>query len=225
MSITLPGQRILTPTEWAQLKRMQEVEAAVPSHQGSDFVGMTVRPRKITFANQNRGEKVYLLMRRHWTTNLSWVFNQILYALLPIVAAAVLNLLNINVVEFVGVGLLTIVLIIYYSLIVTSVIRNITNWYFNLYLVTNERLIRFTLNLLAASKSINETRLENISDVKETQAGILSTFFNYGDISVFTEAERNIIKLEEIPYSTLARDIITDLAKVAQKYAGDKAEG
>lgn len=218
-----PTGRVLTPNEWEHVKMIKEFESVVPAPQGSDWWGLVIRPNRLTFVTQNKGEKVYALIRKHWLSNIGWVINDILYTLIPIVIIIVLGLFGVDIPSYVGWRVYTITLALYYSFIFTGVVRNLVNWYFNIYLVTNERLIAYKFNTGTVSKSINETRLDLISDVKGSDAGILAAFFDLGNLTIFTEAERNQIVLSQIPEPTLVRDIIADLAKVAARYAGKSA--
>lgn len=212
-----PQQRILSKEEWLELKNLKEFKKVVPRRQGSDFRGLFLRPPKLKFATQNKTEEVFILLRRHWSSNINWIINLSFYVALPWLLYALFKTLGIDFLVLLGPGLSLIALLSFYSIQFGSAIRNFADWYYNLYLVTNERVIDYDFNVLATSSGASETGLDSVEDVKETSVGLLPTLFNYGDVSIYTAADKNVITFHKAPDPTFVRDKVADLAKIVKE--------
>lgn len=208
---------VLSREEWERLRRSQDFDAIVPDREGSDWGGLLLRPDKVSFETQNADEQIYILMRRHWVTNVGWIFNAALYATLPFIIALVLTVLSINLFGVLGIRLTTLIGAAYYSVLLTYTVKHIVDWYFNMFIVTNERVLDYDF-VTFTSRQVVESALENIGDVKEKSIGFLADFFNFGNVEVFSDAERNIIIFNSIPKPTLVRDKVSDLAKLARHH-------
>ena len=220
---TPPG--VLTPEEWAEAVRKQRIDRILPRHEGWAWGGIEVRPKDVRFASQNKGEKVFILLRRHFITNFGWLFSNTIYAAIPpllgtlieILAPTLVDVSTIpgNFIALFGIGVAT-----YYSLILTNVIRHFVEWYFNVFFVTNERVLDFDFTPFV-SRGVNETRLVNIENVKEKSIGFIPSLFNYGNVQIFSAADKSVITFDHIPRPTFVRDIIQDLADIIQESSND----
>src|SRR5690606_17376971 len=101
-------------------------------------------------------------------------------------------------------------LIIYYSVVYTNILRHLVDWYFNLYIVTNERVVDYQFRTFA-SRHVSESDLDSVEDVKESSIGVIPSFFNYGDVSIYSAADKNVIVFHSVPRPTYVRDKIDDL--------------
>jgi len=198
--------------------KISEFEKVVPAPSGGAWQSVQIRP-KATFATQNPGEKIYILARRHWITNIGWVTRNFIYSLLPFLLLLVLDLFNVKLPMDAEAQRLYFVLILaFYSLIFTNVIRDFFDWYFDPYIITNERILDFTFNPFT-NYTAEEAPLENIETVKQNTKGIIGALFNYGDIIVSTEAFSTVITFEAAANPSRVRDIVSDLAKIARTYS------
>jgi hypothetical protein len=98
----------------------------------------------------------------------------------------------------------------------TYAFNRLTEWYFNVYIVTDERVLDITY-IPFQSREVVETNLASVENVQETSIGFLPGLFNYGDVKVFTAAEQNVILFESVPNPTLVRDRVSDLAKLIRE--------
>lgn len=224
---SIPPAQPQIPTEnsskWTDIVSKQYLDRVLPVHQRSLLGGIELRPKNVRFATQNKGEKVYILLRRHWITNLGWITNSVLFSLIPLVIYAALTLFSLRPWSWFDARVWVIVLLSYYALIFTYIIRHIIDWYFNMYIVTNERIIDYNLNLATTNLGAIEMGLENIEQVKEENVGIIRATFNYGKISIFSAADKSVIVFDAIPRPTFVRDIISDLAKVVKTYSRNES--
>jgi hypothetical protein len=213
--MALVPARILTREEWEELKREAELEDIVPEgDEMPSFGGLRFRPKNTSFAGQNPNEQIFILLRRHWVTNLGWIMNAVLAIVIPFAIYAVLLFFDFNASELLGVKLISIILALYFSLILTYIVRHLIDWYYNLYIVTDERVVDYDFKSLL-SRGASESALSGVETVKESSIGFLPNLFNYGDVKVISESDREII-FHSIPEPVLVRDKVVDLAKVAK---------
>jgi len=208
--------RVLSPEEFEKQRQKQELKKVVPKTEGAGWAGLVLLPKHVSFETQNVGEQVFIMLRRHWFTNLSWVFNSVLFALLPILAYAIADLFKFNLITVLGWKIAVISVLMYYSFWLTNLIRNFSDWYFDVYLVTNERVIDYDFQPFVAQE-VSETALRSIEDVRERTVGFFPQMFDYGDLSIYSAADKLVITFDSIPKPTFVRDKILDLAAVVHK--------
>ena len=195
-----------------------ELEKVVPKKTGRSWQGFQVRP-PITFSTQNQDEVIYILSRSHWIVNVGWIFRNFLYSLLPLLLVFLIDLFSVKIPQGnVADKMYLIGILIFYSVILTNVVRDFYDWYFDPYLVTNERILDFTFNPFT-NFSIIEAPLESVVSVKQDTRGIVAAVFNYGDVTVQTETVTQVITFEKASNPTRVRDIISDLSRVARTYS------
>jgi len=163
------------------LKEIKELEKSGKFN--SLFGSFVVSPPKTRFESQDSDEKIVILGRRHFVTNLKWltlacfaVFVPMFWGEFPMIKA-----LNVNT-SF-------IMSIVWYSALFFYVIQSFVLWFYNVYIVTNERLVDVDFFGLLY-KNINVTQIAKIEDVNYSQKGIFAGFFNYGDVVVQTASEQ-----------------------------------
>lgn len=181
---------------------------------------------EIRFANQNPKEQVFIMLRAHPITNLGWIVRLVVWMLLPLIVGAFLAFVRIDLNDIplysqlsrqVSVQTLGILIAItYYAGLVTSGLISFLDWYYNLYLVTNERIVDFNYKPLV-SYEIVEAKLENIENVKEKSVGFIPSLFGYGDIIAQTAGQNVILDFLSVPKPTRVRDIIADLSSFAKR--------
>ena len=92
------------------------------------------------------------------------------------------------------------------------------NWYFNVNILTNERILDIDFNSLLF-KNIDIAGLDDIQEVNTTKAGLLGLIFNFGTIMVQTAGAREAIDFTNIPQPYLVADIILE---EAEKFKGQE---
>jgi len=193
-----------------------ELDRLVPDNMSKWFGSIEYRPRSMFFGTQNEGEKVYLLVRRHWIKNLGWIVNNIIYSIAPILILLVLERFNVDI-TFISFKVFFIIVLAYYSIIFTNVLRNFYDWYFDVYIVTNERVLEYEFKPFVSYK-VTEAELGNIEDVEESGKGIVADLFNYGDLIIRTASRHGEIAFDAIPDPTRVRDILMNLVEVIEDY-------
>lgn len=140
-------------------------------------------PRKTSFELQNKGEVIMLLMRRHLVTNLGWGLASLVLLFIPFFWGEFPLLVVVN--EKVRLGMT----VLWYTGLALYVLQNLLLWFYNVYIVTDERVVDVDFFGLLY-KNVNVAQLKNIEDVSYSQIGILSSIFNYGKVVVQTASEQ-----------------------------------
>lgn len=153
----------------------------------SEFKGfwksLVAYPKKTSFEFQNKGEVIMLLMRKHAVTNLGWVMVALMLLFVPLFWGEFPLLLAISGRVRLGVTIL------WYAGVLLYAIQNLLLWFYNVYVVTDERVVDVDFFGLLY-KNINVAQLKNVEDVSYSQIGILSSVFNYGKVVIQTASEQ-----------------------------------
>ena len=106
--------------------------------------------------------------------------------------------------------------VFWYVLTFGFILSKLLFWFFNIFIVTNERIVDIDfVNLL--HKNISETQLERVQDISYKTSGILATMFNFGDVTIQTAGEMPNFIFERVPKPSEVVDIISDYAKIKNK--------
>jgi len=165
-------------------EKIQEIKDLEKSGKFRSLFGsFVVSPPKTRFESQDDDEQIVVLGRRHFVTNLKWMALACLAFFVPMFWGEfpMIKALDTNV-SF-------ILSIVWYSALLFFVIQNFILWFYNVYIVTNERLVDVDFFGLLY-KNINVTQINRIEDVNYSQRGIGASFFNYGNVIVQTASEQ-----------------------------------
>ena len=157
-----------------------------------------INPTGVRFETQDDNETVELFLRQHIIVNLTWVVSAFFLLLVPTVFAPIL--LN-------SLGLLSKIPFSYglvgtafwYLAVFGFVLAKFLGWFFNIYIVTSERVIDIDFYYLLYKK-FSQAELSKIQDTSFETGGILATFFNYGNVSVQTAGESPNLEFDKVPY-------------------------
>lgn len=149
-------------------------------------------PSRAHFATQEEKEKIILLLRKHWITNLSWFFLAIICFFAP------LALRVFPIIEFLPERYQLMSVIMWYLLLTAFIFEKFLTWFFNVYLVTDERLVDVDFyNLIY--KQITEAKIDKIQDITFRVGGVVRSLFNYGDVLVQTAGAEPNLEFEAVP--------------------------
>jgi len=206
--------------EYIMKMREQEADRIVPEKSGLPWSSIILKPN-LVFETQDPNEKVYVLVRAHFITNLGWFLRNLFLAILPFILLPILLSFGINIdISFLSNKALTIIGLLYYSFIFTSVVSNFIDWYFDPFIVTDLRIMDYDYKPYG-NYSVAEVNLQDIQDIKERSAGLVGDIFNYGNVYVYSAGEKSEMVCKNVPSPTKVRDIITDLSNVAKTYKYD----
>lgn len=174
------------------------------------FSAFCENPYEVSFKDQEENEKILLILRRHFITNVSWIFITFILLILP-AGFAILNS-NFSIINLANFSTSFVVLLIlfYYLSVSTYSFVNFITWYFNISIVTQKRIIDIDFSNLVY-KNIAATKLAQVEDVSYTQAGVIRTLFDYGDVLVQTAGEFENFDFTAVPHPERVIKIIEDL--------------
>ncbi|MDP3955121.1 MAG: PH domain-containing protein [bacterium] len=163
-----------------------------------------LNPVKVRFSSQADEEQVILLLRKHWITNVPWMALAILLFFAPLVLP-IFPLL-----DFLPTRYQLMSLIIWYLLLLAFIFESFLTWFFNVYIVTDERLIDVDFyNLIY--KQITEAKADKIQDTTYRVGGVLRSVFNFGDVLIQTAGAEANLEFEAVPNPNEVVKVIQDL--------------
>lgn len=179
----------------------------------------SAEPQKVYFENQEEGEVIVLLLRAHIVTLVPAAILVLILAIVPVLILALQLFLNVSLrlnflISLSTSAILVLTFVYYLSLAFFSYLRFLL-WYFNIYLVTNQRMIDFDFYGFLY-KSISEAQLSKVQDVTSKISGPSQTFFNYGNVFIQTASERPMFVFENVPKPDEVAKEITEQVRLGE---------
>ena len=155
-------------------------------------------PVGVTFEGQESGEKIILLLRAHLIILVPAVLTIIFLLLVPLLVPSLLGLLGVDLSDSLTVGQTFLLIFFWYLFVFGFTLYKFIFWYFNVYLLTNERIIDFDFRGLL-HKETSYAKLNQIQDISPKMIGFFGTFFHFGNIFIQTAAARPEFEFHYVP--------------------------
>lgn len=171
-------------------------------------------PKKTEFAGQDRGENIVLLIRQHPAVLIQQALIVLFMMIAPFLVTPLLALLKveINASDAVfGMGLMVLWVMLTVSVAAVAFFK----WFFNVNIVTNERIVDIDFDKLFDHR-VSEAQLEKIEDVSHSTVGMWAIIFDFGSVYVQTAAEQREFEFVRIPRPRDVQDTINDLLELKQ---------
>ena len=170
------------------------------------------------FSTQEKGEKVILLLRAHPIVLIpTFVITAIVFVV-PIIAPAALSILRFDLSETLN-GQQTLILVLFWYLLVFGyVFYRLIFYYFNTYLVTNERIIDFDFRGIL-HKETSYAKLNQIQDISPKIIGFFGTFFHFGNVYVQTAAEKPEFEFHNVSHPDTVAQVIHEQVRLEETEA------
>ncbi len=171
-----------------------------------------IQPKDMGFETQDPDEKVLLLLRRHVITNLRWLVTGVLLLLVPFV------------IEYVpGFGWLpmsyqVITVVVWYLMVLAYMFEKYLNWYFSVYIVTDERILDYDFHSLLY-KRVSEAKLDKIEDVTYEMGGTLRSIFHFGTVYIQTAGESREFDFNDVPKPETVVKLLNELIMEEEREA------
>lgn len=199
------------PPPGAKQKTKHFSPASQPSTVMNPLTAFAVNPTSLRFETQEETEKVILFLRQHFIVNVPWILITILLVIAPtVIFPRLFHALSLNVTfpaSYYVIGTM-----FWYLATFGFALASFIGWFFNIYIVTNERIVDIDFFYLLYKK-FSEAELTKIQDINYTSGGILAAIFNYGDVVVETAGELPNIDFESIPYPEKVVETIRELTE------------
>jgi membrane protein YdbS with pleckstrin-like domain len=171
-------------------------------------------PDAVRFEGEDDDETIILLLRAHVVTNVKWIAATLALILLPIILFPLLG--SAHVLGSVGPGINLVVTLIWYIGTFTYAFVNFLSWYFNVCMVTNERVIDIDWYSVIYHKT-DSTRISKIQEVGSDRVGVFASIFDYGNVHIQTSAEEQNFDFSNVPHADLVSKKIQELMELEEK--------
>lgn len=172
-------------------------------------------PAKVCFESQEDQEAVILFLRQHPIVMIPWMAISLFMLALPSVFSFFPPYASLpgNYQLVVTLG--------WYLFVFGYALSKFMGWFFNIYIVTDERVVDVDfVNILF--RKISTAKIDEIQDVNITSSGALETFFGYGSIFIQTAAEVSEFEFLAIPKPDQVGKILNQLIDQEEQ---EKIEG
>lgn len=170
---------------------------------------LLTHPVGIRFKDQEAGEEVILLVRQHIATKLSWSLRLLLMVASPPLVYWGL-VVKLDLFSSMPLRCFIVAGCVWYLLSVAYAFTQFLHWFFNLYIVTDRRIIDIDYWGFLHYE-ISEASLRSVQDVTYNVKGAMGVLFNYGNVYVQTAAAHERVDFISVPSPEKVHDIITDL--------------
>jgi hypothetical protein len=174
----------------------------VRSHR--QFSAFRLYPDDVNFETKDKEEQIILLLRQHPIVNVKWI----IVTLMLLTGPTLLGIFGIF--SFLPIGFSLVLSLAWYLVTSCYAIESFLSWYFNVYFVTNQRIIDVDFfNLI--DKRVSDAEIGKIQDVSYSTNGVVGTMLNFGNVFIQTAAEVSEFKFESVPNPEKVTKIIDDL--------------
>ena len=180
------------------------------------FNALLQKPKNVTFESQEKGEKVYFILRRHPITNIGWLFFSLVLIVIPLAYLAFAHNLEDTFIIRLNPNYEFILIIMWYSLTMLYTFESFLMWYFSTYIITDKRVIDVDFTGLWG-KRVSEAPLDNVEDATYQTRSFLNILFDYGDIFMQTAAEKTEFEFDSVPKPGMVHDTLTDLVEARKR--------
>jgi len=156
---------------------------------------------------RNPEERVLLVLRAHPITASPWILMGVGLVLIPLFFSPYLSLLKLNPNQELF------LIIVWYALTFSFLLTKFFFWYFNLGVVTNQKIVDVDVNNLLNTVT-TATIVSKVEEVNKKSLGIISSYFDFGDIYVETAGEIPNIEFLKVPHPAEIVKIINSNVKL-----------
>ena len=183
----------------------------------------------LSISDLKENEHLVTVVRHHWLVLIFHVLGLAFIFILPFIAVPVLGIfISQSGLDVAQVGAMAGFLGSLWALIIWQFLWvRWTDWYFDVWIITNWRIIDIDQQSLFKRNTATILDLEHIQDIDTTLHGILGNIFNYGHIQVQTAGTKNEFDFEDavnpVRIERLIREAQTELQKIHRAEGHGKA--
>ena len=171
-------------------------------------------PKNTSYKGAHDDEKVEILVRRSLLSVYYWVITSIIFFVVPFFLIPFLASLQYNGASVFGRIFLICLTIFWYIFLSGFILQCFFDWFFDVFLVTNKKIIDIDRNCT----SISETPLRNVEDITSKIYAPWGQVFNIGSIYVQTAGEKTEFEFEMLDDPSTVRNAISDLISEGHKH-------
>lgn len=186
---------------------------------GNPLRSFLPKPETISFDSQSSGEDIILVLRKHPVTQVKWISIAIFMGLLPFFLSALFPSETPFLVIPPSFQFASILL--WYLLLTGYVLESFLSWFFNVYIITDERIIDVDF-LSLIYRNVSSAKIDNIEDVTAQTGGAVQAMFNFGTVRIQTAAANAEFEFDEVPQPNKVTKLINELILEEER---EKVEG
>ncbi len=200
------------PKANTKLQRVNEYSRVMRHEKptSNPFKAFMAKPRQISFDSQGQEEKILLLLRRHPITQVKWILITLVLIFTPwlFMSIGLLNFLppNYQLATLVG----------WYMLVISYVLESVLNWFYNVYLITDERVIDVDFQDLI-HKNISSAKIDAIEDISAKSGGLLASIFDFGTIQIQTAGAMVEFEFADVPQPAKVTEFLNEMLLEEEK--------
>ena len=204
--VTPDPEPVPTSVSHSQATRSQKYlsffERVQPS---TNVIGAFVaQPLHTYFESQTNHEHILLLLRQHPITQVKWIVVALIMIIAPIF------FLRFPFLAFLPERYQVMTVIGWYVMTIGLMLETVLNWFFNVYIITDERVIDVDfLSLLF--KNVSYAKIDRIEDVTATTAGALGSVLDYGKVMIQTAGANVEFEFENVPHPDRVAEFINEM--------------
>lgn len=164
-------------------------EAIHATHTKNPLAMFAHEPSGVAFESQERGEKIILLLRAHIVTLVPSALIVLLLIFIPFLIPSALTVLRLDLIDVLTANQTFWLIVSYYLFVIGFTFYRFIFWYFNVYILTNERVVDVDFRGIL-HKETSYAKLNQIQDISPKVIGFFGTFFHFGNVYIQTAAER-----------------------------------
>lgn len=169
-----------------------------------NFRTFSLLPGRTRFENQEQRERIILLLRQHWITQIGWLAGSFAGLFVPVIFNWV------PLIDFLPPNYRLMTLIGWYLLLIAYIYEKFISWFYQVFIITDERIIDINFTNLVY-KELSEAKIDNIEDVTYRQGGVLRAMFNFGDVAMQTAGKEREFMIEAAPEPNRVVKIVNEL--------------
>lgn len=179
------------------------------------FASFCEHPKGVRFENQDADEFILLFLRRHFITNVPWLFTVALLIIIPLLVVYLAELsTTASPFPFVPSQYFLILVLFYYLIVFGYALTSFMTWFYNISIITNQRIVDIDFSDIIYH-NVAVTKVDLVEDVDYTQSGAIRSLFNYGDVLVQTASKIANFEFLAVPKPA-------DVVAVIQQFIGGK---
>jgi uncharacterized membrane protein YdbT with pleckstrin-like domain len=188
----MPDIFVSSPKKRIESEAKQIIKKVGEQETKNPLAAFVALPKGVKFKTQEQEEYIILLLRRHWITNIYWIAIAFLMILAPLIT------MEVPLLSFMPQRFQLMTVIIWYLVTLAFVFENFLSWFFNVYIITDERIIDVDFTSLTYRR-ISDAQIERIQDITYKTGGLLRAVFDFGDVYVQTAGKAPEIDFEAVP--------------------------
>ncbi len=179
------------------------------------FDSFAPKPLQVFFDSQEKAERVLLMLRKHPITQVKWFLIALAMTFVPFLFSLV------GLLEFLPERFQIAGLVLWYLIVTGFVLESLLTWFFNVYIITDERIIDVDF-LSLIYKNISAAKIDNIEDVTAETGGAIRSVFNFGTVKIQTAGTNAELEFEDVPQPSKVTRFLNELMLEEER---EKVEG